>query len=133
MFLGTLWSSIKEVKAAFILMGKMELLCSQCRGIGPQLVSRGMSHGFSGVAMGTWGIFSSYDRDGPSNLVFVQLRQDSCLVARNTSGFSSRLGRAIGTLLEVRQETQGPFPLATGILGFLSIFKRSQATSHLKH
>ena len=37
------------------------------------------------------------------------------------------LGRAIGKLLEVRQETQGLFPVATGILGFLSIFKRSQA------
>ena len=39
------------------------------------------------------------------------------------------LGRAIGKLLEVRQETQGLFPVATGILGFLSIFKKSQATS----
>ena len=29
----------------------------------------------------------------------------------------------------MRQETQGPFPVATGILGFLSIFKRSQASS----
>ena len=30
--------------------------------------------------------------------------------------------------LRVRQETQGPFPVATGILVFLSIFKRSQAS-----
>ena len=30
--------------------------------------------------------------------------------------------------LRVRQEMQGPFPVATGILGFLSIFKRSQAS-----
>ena len=29
----------------------------------------------------------------------------------------------------VRRETQGPFPNATGILGFLSIFKKSQASS----
>ena len=61
--------------------------------------------------------------------MFVQLRQDSCLVTRDTSGISSRLGRAIWTLLEVRQETQVPFPVATGILGFLSVFKRSQASS----
>ena len=39
------------------------------------------------------------------------------------------LGRATGTLLEMRWETQGPFPVATGILGFLSIFKKSQASS----
>ena len=35
----------------------------------------------------------------------------------------------IGTPLEVMWETQGPFPVATGILGFLSIFKRSQSSS----
>ena len=40
--------------------------------------------------------------------------------------------RVIGTLLEVRQETQGPFPISKGILGFLSIFKRSQASSHFE-
>ena len=61
--------------------------------------------------------------------MFVQRRQDSCLVARNTSVFSSRLGRAIGMPLKVRLETQGPFPVATGILGFLYIFKRTQALS----
>ena len=32
-------------------------------------------------------------------------------------------------LLEVRREAQGPFPVATRILGVLSIFKRSQASS----
>ena len=44
-------------------------------------------------------------------------------------GFSSRLVRAIGMSLEVRLKTQGRFPAATGILGFLSVFKRSQASS----
>ena len=63
---------------------------------------RGKSHGFSRLEAETWGIFSSYDGDGPSKLVFVQRRQDSCLVARDTSGFSSRLGRAIAMPLVVR-------------------------------
>ena len=31
------------------------------QGIGPHLMARGKSHGFSRVAPGTWGIFSSYD------------------------------------------------------------------------
>ena len=61
--------------------------------------------------------------------MFVQRRQDSCLVTGDTSGISTRLGRAIGTHLDVRRETQVPFPVAPGILGFLSIFKRSQASS----
>ena len=52
-------------------------------------------------------------------------RLSSCT---DTSAFSSRLGREIGTPLDVpSRETQGPFPVATGILGFLSIFKRRQA------
>ena len=42
------------------LMGKTELLCMLCMGIGPHLVARGKSHGFSRVAAGTWGLFSSY-------------------------------------------------------------------------
>ena len=67
--------------------------------------------------------------NGPSKLVFVQQRQGSCLVVRDTLVFSLRLGRAIDMPLEMRQETQEPFPVATGILGFLSIFKRSQASS----
>ena len=40
-----------------------------------------------------------------------------------------RLGRAIWTLLEVRRETEGPFLVATVILGFLAIFKKCQASS----
>ena len=74
-------------------------------------------------------MFSSYGGDGHSKLVLVQRRQDACPVAWDTSGFSSRLHREIGSPLDVKQETQGPFPVATGILGFLSIFKRRQASS----
>ena len=39
------------------------------------------------------------------------------------------LGRAIRNLLEVRRETQCPFPVATVILGFLSIFRKTQTSS----
>ena len=54
------------------LIGKMQMLCMQCRGIWPHLVANGKSHVFSRVAAGTWGIFSSYDGDVYSNLEFVQ-------------------------------------------------------------
>ena len=53
------------------LIRKMQLLCMQCRGIGPHLVARGKSHGFSRVAAGTWAIFSSYNGDAHSKLEFV--------------------------------------------------------------
>ena len=39
------------------------------------------------------------------------------------------LGRIIRMLLEVRQETKFHFLVGTVILGFLSIFKKSQASS----
>ena len=111
------------------LMGNTELLSMKYRGIGPHLMARGKFHIFSQVAAGTWGSFSNYGGTGHSKLVFVQRRQDFCLVTRDSSGISSRLGRAIWTLIEVRQDTEGPFLDATVILAFLSIFKKTQASS----
>ena len=68
------------------LIGNTELLYTQCRGFGPHLPLRGMSHGIFRVEAGTWGIFSSYNWDGHSKLHFVQRSQDSCLVRTDTSG-----------------------------------------------
>ena len=53
------------------LIGKIQLLCMQCRGIGPHLVARVKSHGFSPVAAGTWRIFLSYDVDAHYKREFV--------------------------------------------------------------
>ena len=47
----------------------------------------------------------------------------------DTSGVETRLGKTIRRLLEVRQETEVHFLVGTVILGFLSIFKKSQASS----
>ena len=98
-------------------------------GIDPHLPARGMSHGISRVAAGIWGIFSSYSGDGHSKLLFVQRSQDSCLVMMDNSEILTKLGKIIQTLLEVRWETKSPFLISTEILGFLSIFKKSQASS----
>ena len=84
---------------------------------------------FFSSGAGTWGILSSYSGVDPSKLVFVQRRQVSCLITRDTSGISSRFGREIWTLLEVRWETQGTFLVATVLLVFPSIFNKSQASS----
>ena len=46
-----------------------------------------------------------------------------------TSGVLTRLGRTIRTILEVRQKAKFHFLVGTVILGFLSIFKKSQASS----
>ena len=92
-------------------------------------MARGKSHGFSRVVTGTWGIFSSYGGDGHSRLEFLQRSQESCLVMTENSGNSTRLGRTIQMLLEVRRETKRPLLVGTVILGFLSIFKKSQAST----
>ena len=47
----------------------------------------------------------------------------------DTSGVKTRRGRTIQTLLEVTHETEVHFLVGTVILGFLSIFKKSQASS----
>ena len=115
------------------LIGDTELLCQNCRGSGPHLPPRGMSHGISRVAAGTWGIFSSYSGDGRLKLHLVQRSQDSCLVRTDTLGSKTRFGRIIQMLLEVRWETKRPFLVSTEILGFLLIFKKCQASAPLKH
>ena len=53
------------------LIGKTQLVCMQWRGFGPHLVAKRKSHVFSGVAAGTWSIFSSYDGDAHSKREFV--------------------------------------------------------------
>ena len=129
MFFGIIWNSIQQTKAPYVFDWEHGIALHAMQGIRPLLVVRVKSHGFSRVEAGTWGIFSSYKGDDPSKLMFVQRHQDSCLVPRDTSGISLRLGRSKPTLLEVRRETQCPFLVALVILGFPSIFNKSQASS----
>ena len=70
--LGTLWSSIKQIEALYVFDWENAIALDTCRGIGPHLAARGKSHGFSRVAAGTWGIFSSYGGDVHSKLEFIQ-------------------------------------------------------------
>ena len=51
---------------------------------------------------------------------------------RDTTVIKPRFGSIIQTLLEVRWETKCPFLFSIEILGFQSIFKKSQALSALE-
>ena len=84
-FLGILFSSIREIEVPYVFDWNIELLSMKCRGMGPHLAARGKSHEFSRVAAGTWFIFSSYGGDGHLKFGFVQRSQDSCLVMKDTS------------------------------------------------
>ena len=84
--LGTLCCYFNILRLLTCLIWNTVLLCTQSRGFVPHLPTRGMSHGISRVAAGTWGIFLSYSGDGHSKLHFVQGSQDTCLVRTDTSG-----------------------------------------------
>ena len=71
LLLGTLYSSIKQIEAPFVFDWENAIACMQCRVIGPHLVARGKSHGFSRVAAGTCGIISSYDGNAHSKREFI--------------------------------------------------------------
>ena len=71
-------SGVQSSKSRLLtcLIGKMQLHWKQCRGIGTHLAGRGKSHGFSRVAAGTCGIFSSYIGDVHSKLSFFHWSQE---------------------------------------------------------
>ena len=82
----TLWRSIKQIKAPYVCDWERGIALLAMPGNRPCLSPRGKSHGFSQVAVRTWGMFSRYGMDGHSKLVIVLRRQDSCLVMMDTSG-----------------------------------------------
>ena len=62
-------------------------------------------------------------------LLFVHRRHDSCLFTMYNSGIQTTLSRTIRTHLEVKPETEVHVLVVTVVLGFLSIFKKSKASS----
>ena len=121
-YLGTIWSSNKQIKAPFMLYWE--------HGIAAQAMQRNCA---SSLAEGevSW-IFSSCGKNlryflelwrvGISILMFLQQRQHSCLVMMDTSGIEIRLVRTMQMLVEVRSDSEGHFLVDRVILGFLTIF-----------
>ena len=69
--LGTLWSSIKLIEALYVFDWENAIALDTMQGNRASSAGRGKSHGFSRVAAGTWGTFSSYDGDAHSKREFV--------------------------------------------------------------
>ena len=59
-FWGTLCSAFKEAKAKSLFDWEQGVALHAMQEIGPHFSASGKSHGFSQVAVGTWGMFSSY-------------------------------------------------------------------------
>ena len=128
-FLGTLWSSVKQIKAPYVFDGEHGIALHVIQGNRASSPSKGEVSEFFSSCGGILAYILELRRYRYSKLMFVQRCQGSCLVMRDTLGISLRLDRAIRTLLDVRQETQSHFLLATVILGYLSIFNKRQASS----
>ena len=128
-FLGTTWSSIKQIKAPYVFDGEHGIPVHIMQGNWASSPSEGEVSWFYSRCGGNLGYILKLRQGWPFKLMFVQRCQDSCLVMRDSSAIYSRLSIAIVMLLEVRRETQGFFLVATVILGFISIFNKSQASS----
>ena len=87
-FLATVQSSIKEVKAPFMFDGYHGIALHATQGNQASYHGKGKVSWFFSNLSGTWVTFSRNGPEGPSKFMFVQLRQDYCLVVRDTSGFS---------------------------------------------
>ena len=85
-FLGTLLCSSKKIEAPYMFNWEYNIALHEMQGNQASSQAKGMLHGISRVAAGTWAIFASYSGDGHSKLHFVQRIQDTCVVMRDTSG-----------------------------------------------
>ena len=61
--LGTLWSSIKQIEAPYVFDWENAIALDTMQGNRAPSRRAGKSHGFSRVAAGNWGIFTSYSGD----------------------------------------------------------------------
>ena len=107
-FLGILFSSIRETEVPYVFDWEHESPQHEMHGNRASFEARGKSPEFSRFAAGTWCIFSRYGGDGHLKHGFVQRSLDSCLVMTDTSGSKTMLGRKIQTLLEVSREAKLP-------------------------
>ena len=87
-FLGPLRSSTKEVKGPFMFDIYHGICLHATQGNQDLSHGKGKVSWFFLLPSGNWGIFSGKGRESPSKFMFFHGRQASCLVARNTSGFT---------------------------------------------
>ena len=84
-FFGILLSSIREIEVPYVFDWEHGTTQRALQGNRTSACGEGKSHEFSGVAAGTWCIFSSYGDAGHFKLGFVPRSQDSCLVMTDIS------------------------------------------------
>ena len=128
-FLGTLWSSIKQIKSPFVLYWEHGIAEHAMQGNCASSLDEGEVAWIFSSRGRNLGYILQLCRVGISIFVFLQQRQHSCLVMKDTSRIKARRLSTIRTLLEVRSDTEDHFLFDTVILGYLTIFKICQPSS----
>ena len=119
MFLGTLWSSTKEVKPPFLFDVEHGIALEEMEWNRASSCVEGESYGLPQVVGGNSCFLLSKYGDGSEPLMVSHGHQASFLVARDTLGFFSNCGWGIWRQLDLRRKYQRPFPVATAILRFV--------------
>ena len=128
-FLGTLWCSIKRIKPHYMFDWQYGIALHAMQGNRSSYPGkRDVSWDFSSCGRNLRNILE-LQRGWPFETPLCSAK--SALWSSYDGHFRNLnwLGRIIQTLLEMRWETKCPFLVSTEILGFLSNFKNSQASS----
>ena len=127
--LGTLWCCIKHIEAPYKFDWEHGIGLYPMQGIRPSFPNeRDVSRDFSSCSRNL-GYILKLQRGWPFETPLCSAKSGLLCSYEGHLRNLNWLGRIIQTLLEVRWETKRPFLLSTDILGFLSIFKESEASA----
>ena len=128
-FWGTLYSSVKQIKDPYLFDWEQGIALHAMQGNwASSLSDREVSWSFSSCG-GNLGYIVELQRWKTLTTFVFSAKSGPFSSSGGHPGVETRLGRTIRMLLQVRQETEVHFLVGTVILGFLSIFKNSQASS----
>ena len=128
-FLGTLWCSIKKIEAPYVFDWEFGIALHTVQGNLASSPGKGdVSWDFSSCSRNL-GYILELQRGWPFETPLCSAKSGLLCSYEGHLRNLNWLGRVIQTLLDVRWETKGPFLVSTEILGFLSIFKKGQASS----
>ena len=132
-FLGILWSSIKKIKAPYMFGWEYGIALHAMQGNSASLPSEGdVSYGFSSCGRNL-GYIRELQRGGTFETPLCSAKSG---LLCSYEGHLRNLNKAWQDNTDAsggEVGTKGPFLVSKMILGFLSIFKKSQASSPLKH
>ena len=128
-FLGTLWSSVKKNKAPYVSDWEQEIALHAMQGNRASSLGMGEASWFFWSCGGYVGYILEFQRGLPFKTRVCSATSGLLSTYDGHFRILNKAWKDNWTLLEVTQETMPPFQVGTVILGFLSFFKKCQASS----